>query len=88
MSILRTVSVDTLEDCLYIPNCRWEEIEQRCETEKERKREIVQWFVQYSAIADFSDLACILLVWEETSALEEVKKYVWRVPGIYTRAVL
>ena len=80
MSLLSTVSVDRLKECLQIPDSKRREIQQKSKTEEDKK--LIQWYLDYSPFADFTDLAGELYYLEETSALDQVKRYVQTVPGM------
>lgn len=82
MPLLSSLSVDRLGDCLLILDSKSAEIEEKSSTEEERRRELINYFLRYSADADFADLSNDLHLWEKTSALEKVKPYVQRVPGM------
>ena len=79
MSLLNTVRVSRLEDCLRIPyNNRWK-IKQ---TKGDQRPTLVYWYLDCSPFADFTDLAEELYFLEETSVLDQVKRYVQTVPGM------
>ena len=82
MSLLSTVSVDRLKQCLQIPLSERMEIHQKSKTQGDQRPSLVQWYLDYSPFADFTDLAGRLYYWEETSALDQVKRYVQTVPGM------
>ena len=82
MSLLSTVSVNILGYCLEIPFSKRTEIQQKIKTEGDQRQTLVQWYLDYSPIADFTDLAGMLYYLEETSALDQVKRYVQTVPGM------
>ena len=82
MFLLSTLSVKRLMYCLQIPDSKREEIQQQCTTEKDQREKILQWYLDCSPFADFTDLAGELFFVEEKSALEQVKKYVQRVSGM------
>ena len=80
MSLLNTVSA--LEYCLQIPPGKRSEIQQKSKTELDRRQTLIQWYLDCSPFADFTDLAGKLYYLEETSALDQVKRYVQTVPGM------
>ena len=82
MSLLSTVSVDSLKLCLLIPPSKSMEIQQKIKAEGDQRQTLIQWYLDCSPIADFTGLAGMLYYWEETSALDQVKRYVQTVPGM------
>ena len=82
MSLLSTVRGNNLDECLLIPLSKRREIQQRSKTEGYQRQTLVQWYLDYSPIADFTDLAGMLYSLKETSALDQVKRYVQTVPGM------
>ena len=82
MSLLSTVRVDSLGYCLEIPLSKSREIEQKIKAEGDQRQTLIQWYLDCSPIADFIGLAGMLYYWEETSALDQVKRYVQTVPGM------
>ena len=82
MSLLSTVRVDSLDNCLQIPLRKCSEIQQKSKAEGYQRQTLVQWYLDYSPFADFTDLAGMLYYNEETSALDQVKRYVQTVPGM------
>ena len=82
MSLLSTVSVDTLKPCLEIPPRKRSEIQQKIKAEGDQRQTLVQWNLDCSPFADFISLAGTLYYMEETSALDQVKRYVQTVPGM------
>ena len=82
MSLLSTVSVDNLKQCLQIPLSKRMEIQQKIKAEGDQRQTLVQWYLDYCPFADFTELAGRLYYMEETSALDQVKRYVQTVPGM------
>ena len=82
MSLLSTVSVDTLKPCLLIPFSKSREIQQKIKTEGDQRQTLIQWYLDCSPFADFTDLAGRLYFLKETSALDQVKRYALTVPGM------
>ena len=74
--------MDYLEACLQIPPSKRSEIQQRSKTEGYQRQTLVQWYLDCSPFADFTDLAGELYSMKETSALDQVKRYVQTVPGM------
>ena len=82
MILLSTVSVNRLKHCLQIPLSRRDEIQQMIKAEGDQRQTLIQWYLDYSPFADFTVLAGELYYWKETSALDQVKRYVQTVPGM------
>ena len=82
MSLLSTVRVNILKNCLEISLSKRMEIEQKIKAEGDQRQTLVQWYLDCSPFADFTDLAGRLYYYEETSALDQVKRYVQTVPGM------
>ena len=82
MSLLSTISVDSLGYCLLIPPGKRTEIQEKSKTEGYQRQTLIQWYLDYSPFADFTDLAGMLYSLKETSALDQVKRYVQTVPGM------
>ena len=74
--------MDTLKPCLLIPHSKSMEIEQKSKAEGDQRQTLVQWYLDYSPFADFIGLAGRLYFLKETSALDQVKRYVQTVPGM------
>ena len=82
MSLLSTLNVDSLKHCLQIPLSKSSEIQQKIKAEGDQKQTLVRRYLDYSPFADFTGLAGMLYYMEETSALDQVKRYVQTVPGM------
>ena len=84
-AVLETVEVEWLLGCcLRVPDSLQGELQQQCVNDKERRNELISWWLQYSpyALDSWKWLSCSLLYNGEESALAAAKRYIHQTPGM------
>ena len=70
--------------CLDVPSSVQDRLQQQCDNDKERRNELISWWLQSSPYAlDSWKWLCGQLLWrEQESALAAAKRYVHQTPGM------
>ena len=73
-----------LEVCLSVPVSVRGKLRQQCDVDKERRNELISWWLQYSpyALDSWKWLSGKLLWLGEESALVAAKRYIHQTPGM------
>ena len=78
-TVLNTVKVDRLQDCLNIPTSEWDKISG---DEQQRHDECIHYWIHVSPYTSWTYLAGELHYKGETAAVEAAKRYFQRAPGV------
>ena len=81
------VDVGKLGDALLVPEEKQEEIEQQSSTVTQVRVGLISYFIKYSEIASWTDLANHLYRYEHHKAVATAKTFIKQTPGKYIHVV-
>ena len=80
-TVLNSVSVKSMELCLWIPDNLRSKIAAQSESEEERRNRLLDWWLKTSPYVSWQWLSGWSCYWELESAVLTAKRYIQRVPG-------
>ena len=80
-TVLNSVSVEWMENCLWIPGSLGSKIAKQSKSEEERRNRLVDWWLKTSPYASWQWLSGWSHRWEKKDAVSAAKRYVQRAPG-------
>ena len=84
--VTATVEDDQLQHCLQVPYTIRDEIRKKTSTSAKYRGRVIEYAINYSPCATWSDLAGELYYWECSEALAIARRFIKRTPGkcVYT----
>ena len=84
--VTATVKDHQLGDCLHVPYSKRDEIREKTSTSAEYREGLINYFIQYSPYATWSDLSGELYRCEYPEAVVAARRFIKRTPGkcVYT----
>ena len=84
--VTATVKDDLLGDCLRVPPSKQYEIRKKTSTSAEYREGLINYFIQYSPYATWSDLSGELYCNEYPKAMAAARRFIKKTPGkcVYT----
>ena len=81
-----TVNDHQLERCLNVPYSKQDKIREKTSTSAEYREGLINYFIQYSPYATWSDLSGELYDYECPEAVAAARRFIKRTPGkcVYT----
>ena len=76
-----TFKEDDLEKILFIPVSKMEELRQQSSTTAEYREGLIDYFLKYSELASWSDLAGRLYYFEQHEAVVAARRFIKGTPG-------
>ena len=84
--VTATLKDDQLGYCLHVPSSKRDEIREKTSTSAEYREGLINYFIQYSPYATWSDLSGQLYSEECPEAVAAARRFIKRTPGkcVYT----
>ena len=79
--VVVTLKEDELGDVLDVALSKREEFQQQSSTTADYRQRLIEYFINYSPWASWSDLASILYGWDESEAVEAARIFITQTPG-------
>ena len=84
--VIATVKDDRLGDCVRVPSSKQNKIREKTSTSAEYREGLINYFIQYSPYATWSDLSGELYFREYPEAVAAARRFIKRTSGkcVYT----
>ena len=79
--VVATLGEDKLEDVLLVSESKTEEFRQQSSTAADYRQRLIEHFIKYSYLANWSDLASRLYASEQPAAVEAARAFITQTPG-------
>ena len=79
--VVATLGEDELEDVLYMPMNTRKEFQQQSSTTADYRQRLIDYFINYSPCASWSDLASRLYLYGTPSSVEAARAFITQTPG-------